>query len=225
MGNPELRPQTNYSANLSYILKSRYTFTLMYYYSHNGIVMDGYMSPDELVMITQPRNIERFNELVMLSASIPVQVTKWWRMQFEVMGMFRRCKTDDWHGIKYDTRGFEAQSSLQNYFTISKQRPQIELRLSAYACTATVFSIYEYLPRWGMSAGAEWTFFRKQFVLAFRCNDIFQSGSAGVRSVLAGQERYMKGAFYTRNFSTSLTWKFGNYTGTRIRTGMDSRTQ
>jgi hypothetical protein len=217
MGNPNLRPQINYTTNLTYILNSRYNFSFIYRYADNYTVSDGFMSSDELVMITQPLNTN-FSSDVAVAASFPVPILKWWRTQFDIMGYRQHYKADDWNGASYDITRFGAQASLDNYFTISKQRPQIELTLSAYGYTASQNTIHKSPASWIINAGAKWTFVKKQMVLSISCNDIFQSSNNAYRSIIPEQQQYWKSESY-RSYTASLTWKFGNYQGTHIRSG------
>lgn len=216
VGNPNIRPSIQYTNNLSYILKSRYVFSFVYQHIDKFMTTDGFMSPNELVMITQPLNIN-FCSAFALTMSIPVQAIKWWRMQFDIAGTRKQYKADDWNGIQYNIRRMDAQMMFGNYFTVSANRPQIEFILSVYGETSTQNTIHKISPIWYVNAGANWIFAQKQFVLSFMCNDIFQSAQYAYRSVIPEQPQYFKQGFYSRSYSVSLTWKFGNYTGTNYR--------
>lgn len=213
MGNPALRPRVLYNANLSYILKSRYNFSLIYQHVDKYVVSDGFMSPWQPMMITQPQNID-FSSDVLLKASIPVKATSWWRMNIDVMGDAQRYKASNWNGISFDLRQLAAQASLSNYFTISKQ---VVLSLEVGGLTKHQNTIHSVPARWYLDAAAQWTFAKERMVLSLRCNDILQTQTQQYRSTLPEQQQYFKSAVY-RRFTASLTYKFGNYTGSRVRT-------
>jgi hypothetical protein len=174
-----------------------------------------FLSPNELVMIQQAQNI-RSGSWWFLTASLPLSITKWWETRLQTTAMRNSYKADDWHGIAYDLHNFNLQVALSNYFTISKQ-PQIKLTLTGYYSTPTLSSIYMSAPYWYVSAGAQCTFAKGRAVIAISCYDIFQVNKDVLHSVLAGQSQYYESGFYSRSFSASLTWKFGNFTGTRVR--------
>lgn len=217
MGNPAIRPATSYVGTLSYILKNRYVFSFRYNHTDNDITSERYMSPDELLALVQPYN-QRLYTSITLSASIPVTLTKWWRIQLQALGRRVREKADDWHGISYDLSHFNAQVAIDNYITISSEHPQIQLTFGGYYGSSAQMGIDKMDPVWAANVGGSYVFAGKRAVLAVNCYDIFESSDAIYRSLIVGQKRYGKQLSF-RSFNVSFTWKFGNYNGTRMRTG------
>ncbi|MDR0866198.1 MAG: TonB-dependent receptor, partial [Candidatus Symbiothrix sp.] len=57
-GNPQLKPSKDYTAQLNYILKSKYIFTLFTSYDDNYFVQLPYQSPERLAMIYKVTNFD-----------------------------------------------------------------------------------------------------------------------------------------------------------------------
>ena len=64
VGNPDLHPSTDYTADLTYILKSKYMFSLYYTHVKDLFSQLPYQSTDELAMIYQSVNYDYEQNLV-----------------------------------------------------------------------------------------------------------------------------------------------------------------
>ncbi len=216
MGNPELRSEIYYHNTLSYILKNRYIFSFRHSYVDKMIFNQSYLSSDNLLVVKQPLNINSFSVFA-ITAAIPFNIAKWWNVEFNILAKFERFKADDWHNISFDKSQFAANLFLTNYFNIS-HNPDIQLKISGiYYSGSLVGGFYKNAPNWYVDAGAQYTFARDRAVFSVTCGDVFQSYHIVMESLLDNQVRYFEGHSYPRRLTIAFTWKFGNYSGTQMR--------
>lgn len=75
-GNPDLKPATSYSSELSYTFKEKYTFSAGYFITKDAITDIQFRDENEhQVLIQQPVNIEKY-KVYSLNAYLPVKVSK-----------------------------------------------------------------------------------------------------------------------------------------------------
>ena len=97
LGNPQLRPSTDYTADLTYVLKSKYMFSLYYTHIKNLFGQLAYQSPDELVMIYQSVNYD-YQRNYGISAIIPFTIGSFWNSRITLDGSYFRHVCRDYHG-------------------------------------------------------------------------------------------------------------------------------
>lgn len=117
VGNPDLRPSTDYTANFTYILKNKYMFDLYYTHVKDLFAQLAYQSPDELSMIYQSVNYD-YEQNFGASVIIPFAVGGFWnsvsRLTALVLGMFATTITASVSrgrhgGVSHDEQYFQAR--------------------------------------------------------------------------------------------------------------------
>lgn len=80
-GNPDLRPYFSNNIQMEYLLKNKYSLTIGYQNTNNGIATNVTNIGD--VIISKDENISDNNN-VFMSFYIPLQITKWWEFNSNV---------------------------------------------------------------------------------------------------------------------------------------------
>ena len=80
MGNPLLKPARTGNANLTYVLKNKYTFQVSYYKVEDFFIDQSYQSPEKLQLLHKTFNID-YTSLLNLTAVIPISFREYCQLK------------------------------------------------------------------------------------------------------------------------------------------------
>jgi hypothetical protein len=117
VGNPWLQPSTTDALNISYGQKA---FTISLNMGREWDPMSRYPEYDSTTNILQylGRNLP-YNDFASIETSIPVPVTKWWRMMYNI-GFYYLKEQTPYHGVTYSIPIKTYTISSSQYFTLPK---------------------------------------------------------------------------------------------------------
>ncbi len=185
-GNPYLQPEYDNSYGLDYTLKNKYTFTANYFYA-NDVIINGIHpvsgSPDQ--MTQQPVNSGTSSKW-MLSAYIPINLTKWWTTQEYVEYDYRHMNAPGAFNFSKNlvTLSTNMQFNLGKDFTASLHAFYLNSIISNNA-------ILDHIG--GMDIAMQKKFLNKHLTLKAALDDVFSS------------ENNVKGTFYYTNFNLNFS--------------------
>lgn len=207
-GNPFLKPDVEYQANLTYVLKSKYMFSAYFSHTEDKSMQTAYQSPERLVEIYKFLNFD-FSQQIGMMIVIPVKVKKWLNSRFTVVGFHYRQKDSDFWDTSFDRKLYSFVLTMNNTFTLSS-KPDLRLVVSGFYQNQAIQGIYD-LPRSGnIDASLRYTFAKQKAVLTFRCDDIFETGGISPQ-VRFGTQNVTNHYSKYREFSVSFSYKFGGY--------------
>ena len=209
VGNPGLRPSTDYTADLTYILKSKYLFSLYYTHVKDLFAQLAYQSPDELTMIYQTVNYD-YEQSFGLSVIVPFTVGNVWNSRLTLNGSYLRDACKDYHAIGFDNRVWRGIVMLNNTFRLSS-KPVISLELNGLYVSPSVQGNYDLSSVWKVEAGLKWTSADQKAELRLTGNDLFNSATPNARVNDRGQRFEINQHADSRFLSLSFTYKFGGY--------------
>lgn len=209
VGNPGLRPSTDYTADLTYILKSKYIFSLYYTHVKDLFAQLAYQSPDELTMIYQTVNYD-YEQSFGLSVIVPFTVGNVWNSRLTLNGSYLRDACKDYHAIGFDNRIWRGIVMLNNTFRLS-YKPAISLELNGLYVSPSVQGNYDLSSVWKVDAGLKWTSADQKAELRLTGNDLFNSATPNARVNDRGQRFEINQHADSRFLSLSFTYKFGGY--------------
>lgn len=209
VGNPNLRPSTDYTADLTYILKNKYIFSLYYTHIKDLFAQLAYQSPDELTMIYQTVNYD-YEQNFGLSVILPFTVGSFWNSRLTLDGSYFRDVCRDYHAIGFDNRVWRGVVMLNNTFRLSS-KPAISLELNGQYVSPSVQGNYDLSSIWKVDAGLKWTSADKKAEIRLTGNDLFNSATPDARVNGRGQRFEINQHADSRSFSLSFTYKFGGY--------------
>lgn len=208
LGNPLLKPDIQYHASLTYILKNKYMFTVYYKYQKDWFTQTLYQRPDRLEEVYKYLNFDYYRQAG-LQVSVPFKIKKWLNSRWTVVGVHDRQKNSQFWDIPFDRKVDWVFISMNNTFTFSS-KPDLKLTLSGNVRTKAMQGIYD-LPASGtVNAALRYTFAKDKAILMLRCNDIFETGGISPRIHFDTQNVTNHYSCY-REFAVSFTYKFGGY--------------
>lgn len=209
IGNPFLRPSTNYTADLTYILKSKYLFNIYYTHVKNKFAQLAYQSPDELTMIYQTINYN-YGQNFGATAVIPFLVGKIWNIRLTLDGSYQKDVCNRFHDIRFDNSVWRGIVMMNNTLKISF-KPDISLELNGLYVTPSIQGLYDLSAIWKVDAGLKWTFANQNAELRLTGNDLFNSSTPNAKVNDKGQCFEMIQHADNRYVSLSFTYKFGGF--------------
>ncbi len=215
VGNPGLRPSIDYTADLTYILKSKYIFSLYYSQVKDLFAQLAYQSPDELTMIYQTVNYD-YEQSFGLSVIVPFAVGNVWNSRLTLNGSYLRDVCKDYHVLGFDNRVWRGIAMLNNTFRLSS-KPSISLELNGLYVSPSVQGNYDLSSVWKIDAGLKWTSTDKKAELRLSGNDLFNSATPNARVNNSGQRFEINQHADSRFFSIAFTYKFGGYKSKKHR--------
>ncbi len=190
VGNPNLRPYTNYSTQLSYIFKQKYVATLYVNHNDNYFEQLPYQSPDELSLIFQTLNFN-YNSTIGINFHIPVTVKSILNSTITANTYFNKIKADQFHDISFRRKKATIYTAINNTIKLSEQFP-ITISLDASYISPSLQGIADISKMWRIDAGIKWSFAHDKADLTLRADDIFNTWSPTMHINYSSQNYRMK---------------------------------
>lgn len=209
-GNPYLKPSKIYSAQLNYILKNKYVFTLYTNYINDNLNQLPYQSSDELALIYQTLNVDYSNK-VGLNVMIPFQASTFFKSRLVLNGYYDKSKCKDYHDLTFNKDYLTFYTNLDNLFTISST-PDIKAELSGSYMSRSIQGPMVISSMYSVDTGIKWTSNNGKVVLSLKVKDMFNSWTPKeLRLHYKTQNLKMRMVPDSRKVSFSLIYKFGGF--------------
>ena len=209
IGNPQLRPSKDYTADLTYVLKSKYMFSIHYTHVKDLFAQLAYQSPDELIMIYQPVNFD-YQQNFGISAVIPFVIGQFWNSRITLDASYFRDVCRDYHDIGFDNSVWRGVAMMNNTFTLSS-KPAISLELNAMYVSPSIQGNYDLSSICKVDAGLKWVFANRNAELRLTGNDLFNTATPNAYVNDRGQHFEIKQHADSRYVSMSFTYRFGGF--------------
>lgn len=207
-GNPYLKPSIDYQLQLTYILKSKYMFSLWYSYEKDDFKQSLYQSPERLVEIYKCFNSD-FDRQMGLQTVVPFIVKGALNSKITLIGVYDRQKNSQFWNIPYDRHVYYGMAVMSNTLTLSND-PDIKFTLNGMIRSKAIQGIYDLPSSGNLDAGLRYTFSKGKAILTLRCNDLFETSQISPLIHFAMQ-RVTNNYSSFREFGLSFTYKFGGY--------------
>ena len=174
-GNPALQPAIANTAQASYIFKN-YNFTISYTYEVNTID-NFYFQTQRIdtvsnILYLSARNF-KYEQYLAISFSLPFIVNKWWSMQNNINGNWRRVSTTyDLAPVLFQHFDYNFNSTQR--FALTKD---LSVELTGFYSSASYLGTALRKPLYLLDAGLQKKFASKKDIIRLTANDIFNSGS------------------------------------------------
>lgn len=208
-GNPELRPSTDYSAQLTYLFKNRYSLTLYGSYENDYFAQLPYQSSKELALIYKTTNFDYRNSFGATFA-LPFSINKVISSRLTLDGSYSKVKNSNFHDLSFENSKWMIYSSLDNTVNISS-KPNIKANLSVMYVSPFIQGPGELEAMWMVRGAIKWTFASDKAELALNASDIFDTWNPKMKLDYANQNIKMDVYNDTRAISISFSYKFGGY--------------
>ena len=219
-GNPYLIPSKDYSSELTYILKSKYIFSLFYSYVNKYFVQLPYQSPERLALIFQTTNFD-FTQQAGVNVVLPFNVKDVWMPRITLAGFYNQAKSSHFHDLSFNNKGLGFMTQLNNSIIISS-KPNIKAEVEASYLDGMIQGPMNLGKMWYLNTGVKWTFANNKAELSLKGGDLFNSWSPDVRMNYATQNFRMNVIPDSRTISLSFTYKFGGEISQENRKEVDT---
>ncbi len=207
-GNPDLKPYSNYSVNLMWQIKRRYTFTAFANLMPDYSVQLPYQTAGRMAVIMKETNFN-YQHSFGLQTSAMFSAGKWLNGNVFVVGIYRHDKSDHFFDVPFDRKQLSAV--LGGNASIKLCRTQdIRLMLNPFFQSKAIQGVYDINPIFNMNAKLQWSSPDGKWGLRISGSNIFNN-KYDCHSVQGNQDFRMK---INNNWATvtfAVVYKFGGY--------------
>ncbi len=220
-GNPYLKPSTDYTGQLVYILKNKYTATLYYSHVQNAFQQLAFQATDRLSLIYQMINFD-YSEQMGLTCVLPFSIGGIWNTNLTLDGSYNKDVDKSYHNISFNRNNFRCVTIMNNSFKLAS-KPDIRLELDGLYSSSTLQGVYTIDPVWKVDAGLKMAFAHNHAELKINGSDLFNSMKPNAKVDYKGQNLNMKQRPDSRAIVCSFIYRFGGYKAKQHKTVDTSR--
>ncbi len=206
-GNPFLRPQLTWSAELSHTFKQRFSTTLSYSITYDNMTQVLLQNNEARYTVVTFINLARY-EYFGLGFSAPFDLMKWWNVNASGMAYWNRY-LGEVAGYGLNEAGPAFNVNINNTFRLPGNW---SAELGGYYTHRQVFSISVIEPMWSLNAGIQKTFWDGKGTLRFNMRDIFWHGWPRGSTQFGNIDESFRSYRETRVGTLAFTWRFGKKT-------------
>ena len=210
-GNPMLKPSTDYSLNLNYILKNKYIFSMAYDHELHRFDQLAYQSTERLALIYKTLNWD-YQQSFSATAIIPFKIGNRAEGRATLQAEYHQAKCDNFFDISFNHSKWTCLGILQNNVTLSNH-PDIRMELTGLYLSPSIQGSYALSHVWAVNAGIRWNSANQKAGLVLKADDIFNSmqGNIDIKLRNRGQYMDMHNNSYSRHIMLTFSYKFGSY--------------
>jgi hypothetical protein len=213
IGNPEIKPATNYILSLNYIIHQQHTVTAYCFYGKNAFCELPYQNAEECRVYYQTVNYD-YSFVSGIGGDFPFYI-KFWEPSISTYLIYQQHQKSDFHGTSFMRKKAAFFFDIYNTFTISKEKPDLKLMLNGSYHTKGIEGLYEI--NYGLNAeiGLKWRI-QKNLIFTAEWSDIFEK-SSGHPYIVDFNGQYNK--IIDRDFNifrASLVWRIGGFNAKEV---------
>lgn len=207
VGNPGLKPSSDYQTQLVYVLHNKYQFVAWFNYTDDYFTQTPYQRHDRLTVQYKYLNFD-YSQQWGLQASVPQHFGNWLDSRLSVLGVWMKEKCSAFYDIPFNRDIAWVMVNLRNNFTLVPEH--LYINLDGMIRSKAHQAIYDLPASGNVDVGLKYIFWKKRATLHVFCNDIFQT--FGIDPVIRYGNQNMKMDFSCyRQVGVSLVYKFGGY--------------
>ncbi len=207
VGNPDLKPASNYGLSLTYIMHGRYVATLFMNYQKDAFYQLPYQSVTMKSMEYKFLNFD-YSSQAGLILSAPVNVGNWWKNRLTLIGVYEGDKNSLFYDIPFNRGKWFCQATWNGTFLFGKHWL---LNLDAYVHSPEIQGVIDVPSSGYLNAAMTWKPLKgDKLTLKAYCNDIFKTADNYLHDTYKGQH-VINELHKGRAFGISLTYRFGGY--------------
>ncbi|GAB3713759.1 outer membrane beta-barrel family protein [Spirosoma flavus] len=191
-GNPLLRPTISDAIQGSYTYKDSYVFSLKYSYDQNVIAgFQPHVDATTNQIFYYAENIDH-RQTLSLAASLPVQLTHWWKSQNNLTGFWQNVTTQ-YQGTPVNQTVWNAQFNSSHTFTLPHK---FTAELTGFYVSPSTFGLYESRSYGQVTIGLQKVLPKDQGTLRLTMSDVFWTNIGRYNSTIPAL-----------NINTSVTFR------------------
>lgn len=209
VGNPFLRPYTEYDADLTYILKSKYIFQVSYSYTPDYFMQTVYLDSNRLKAIYNWQNWDYSQELA-FTAILPFKVGNWWDSRLTLQASLKHDKASTYYDAPFNQQQWVGVGHWTHTFQLCRQ-PNLKMEVTAFGQTKSIQGSYYIQPVAFVDAALRYTFAKDRAMLQLKGSDIFNTMNPKTRVRNEAQYLDMNTKSYLQSITLSFSYRFGGY--------------
>lgn len=220
-GNANLKPASYNVASLLYMFRQKYTLSLSYYRVNGFFLNQSFQSPDALVLVSKPYNID-YSSTLDMTLTIPVNIGKIFYSNITVNAALDKFKSSDWHNLSFNKSRLTGGVMADNTVIIF-QKPKVSINLTGMYKLPCYVGLWERGHAWLLNAAISGAFFNESLTVSFKGFDLLQTLCPVNRIRLNTQCMDVNDNFYSTYFSLNIAFNFKGYKNKTQKTYDTSR--
>lgn len=217
-GNPQLKPELNYSMQLTYVMKSKYILGAFANFRPDKIQQMSYQSPNRLQSTFHTINLDTYN-MFGLMAVIPFRAGEVLSSRLTLTG-FSIHNKGTLVDIRFDRKKLFGRAMLTNTIFLTRNK-NISLDISGDYSSAAIQGIYDIDPLYSLDAALIWNLPKKKLRLTLKGTDLLNSQKPITHIDEQGQHSRMELFQDMREVSLTIRYSFGGYKEKKVK-GVDT---
>jgi outer membrane receptor protein involved in Fe transport len=209
LGNPFLRPYTDYNIDLTYILKSKYIFQASYSYTPDYFMQTVYLDSDRLKAIYNWQNWDYTQDLS-FTAILPFKAGSWWNSRLTLQATLKHDKASVYYDAPFNQKQWVGVGHWTHTFQLCRQ-PNLKMEVTAFGQTKSIQGSYDIQPVPFVDAALRYTFAKDKAMLQLKGRDLFNTMNPKTKVRNSAQHLDMNTKSYMQSITLSFSYRFGGY--------------
>lgn len=219
-GNPQLKPELNYSMQLTYVIKNKYVLGAFANFQPDKIQQMSYQQPDRLQSVFHSINLDT-HTMYGLMAVVPFRAGEVLSSRLTLMGFSIHDK-GTLVDISFDRKKLFGRAMLTNTIFLTRDK-NLSLDISGDYSSPAIQGIYDIAPLYSLDAALVWTLPKKRLRLTLKGSDLLNSQKPLTHIDEQGQKSRMELFQDVRSVSLTLRYSFGGYKEKKMKSVDTSR--
>lgn len=219
-GNPQLKPELNYSMQLTYVIKNKYVLGAFANFQPDKIQQMSYQQPDRLQSVFHSINLDT-HTMYGLMAVVPFRAGEVLSSRLTLMGFSIHDK-GTLVDISFDRKKLFGRAMLTNTIFLTRDK-NLSLDISGDYSSPAIQGIYDIDPLYSLDAALVWTLPKKRLRLTLKGSDLLNSQKPLTHIDEQGQKSRMELFQDIRSVSLTLRYSFGGYKEKKVKSVDTSR--
>ena len=219
-GNPQLKPELNYSMQLTYVIKNKYVLGAFANFQPDKIQQMSYQQHDRLQSVFHSINLDT-HTMYGLMAVVPFRAGEVLSSRLTLMGFSIHDK-GTLVDISFDRKKLFGRAMLTNTIFLTRDK-NLSLDISGDYSSPAIQGIYDIDPLYSLDAALVWTLPKKRLRLTLKGSDLLNSQKPLTHIDEQGQKSRMELFQDIRSVSLTLRYSFGGYKEKKVKSVDTSR--
>lgn len=219
-GNPQLKPELNYSMQLTYVMKGKYVLGTFANFQPDKIQQMSYQRPDRLQSVFHTINLDT-HTMYGVMAVVPFRAGEVLSSRLTLMG-FSIHNKGTLIDVSFDRKKLFGRAMLTNTIFLTRDK-NLSLDISGDYSSAAIQGIYDIDPLYSLDAALVWTLPKKKLRLTLKGTDLLNSQKPLTHIDEQGQKSRMELFQDIRSVSLTIRYSFGSYKEKKVKAVDTSR--
>lgn len=219
-GNPQLKPELNYSMQLTYVIKNKYVLGAFANFQPDKIQQMSYQQHDRLQSVFHSINLDT-HTMYGLMAVVPFRAGEVLSSRLTLMGFSIHDK-GTLVDINFDRKKLFGRAMLTNTIFLTRDK-NLSLDISGDYSSPAIQGIYDIDPLYSLDAALVWTLPKKRLRLTLKGSDLLNSQKPLTHIDEQRQKSRMELFQDIRSVSLTLRYSFGGYKEKKVKSVDTSR--